>query len=330
MNNLHYFKYSLDNDDDIIDFSNPEGVMVISKDINDGLTTLMKANHSLIENITAYKVLRDSTDDASKQTKKQILGKIINILEGTDLINYSSFCVYFQVLKYSYSAYNSSKSKMNYEEKIELVKKIVELYIDNRHNTYLSHGYSDQVLQVMSDAASSRRNGTTGIKKIEEVIVPKGFEHVNSLSSFLNEKLCYLLPDKGDKSAFNSFISYSKITFEFHTARQNKYPDMLLKINNDIFIIEHKLTNGDGGSQNSEINEIIDFIKEKESDSRIHYVSCLQGNFMKNLSKNATQPKNIAQYNNITKNLEEFPSNFFVNGAGLAELINDYLKDDVK
>ena len=41
-----------------------------------------------------------------------IIDKIIKIVETTKLINYSSFCVYLQVIGYSYNAYMSEKSKM--------------------------------------------------------------------------------------------------------------------------------------------------------------------------------------------------------------------------
>ena len=47
-----------------------------------------------------------------------------------------------------------------------------------------------------------------------------------------------------------------------------------------MFILEHKLTNGEGGSQNQEINEIIAFITQKEDKNNIHYISCLQGDFI--------------------------------------------------
>lgn len=49
--------------------------------------------------------------------------------------------------------------------------------------------------------------------------------------------------------------------------------------------MEHKLTNGGGGSQNAEINEIIQFINYGEASNKVHYVSCLAGNFFKKLNK---------------------------------------------
>ncbi len=67
-----------------------------------------------------------------------------------------------------------------------------------------------------------------------------------------------------------------KIQFRFRRERQNKNPDVIFKIKKDIFIYEHKLTNGgEGGTQNAEINEIIAFINQTENNKKIHYLSCL-------------------------------------------------------
>ena len=90
-----------------------------------------------------------------------------------------------------------------------------------------------------------------------------------------------------------------------------------------MFILEHKLTNGEGGSQNQEINEIIAFITQKEVKNNIHYISCLQGDFITKLNENSTQPKNKAQLSNITMALTKYKQNYFVNGEGLRKMFED-------
>lgn len=350
--NIEYFKYSLCNADTIIDFSNPSGVEVISKNSELPPKELQIANTRLVELITAYKVLRSQKQDNQNDSIKNVILEIISILDNVKLINYSAFCVYFQVLKYSYSAYQSEQRQMTINDKIELLTQILDMYLTNRHNVYLSYGYSDQILQVMSDVASARRNGKTGIQKVESIIIPMGFEKAKSLESLLNSNKCYILPDKDGKSIFGKFIRYNKIKFAFSADRDNKYPDLLLKHNDDIFIIEHKMTNGDGGSQNEAINEIINFINQSETHQNVHYVSCLQGNFIKALAKDNdigaidgdfatidiseridsniatgnTKNKHEHQYSHILQNLKRCPQNYFVNGAGLEMLIKDIIK----
>ena len=88
------------------------------------------------------------------------------------------------------------------------------------------------------------------------------------------------------------------------------------------------MTNGDGGSQNAEINEIISFIKQQEVNKKVHYISCLEGNFMSKLNianSNTTKQNNkhISQYNDIVNNLTKYQNNYFVNGNGLKMLIKD-------
>lgn len=351
--NIDYFKYSLNNSDIIIDFSNPSGVEVISENKELPPKKLQIANSKLIELITAYKVLSLQNSPDNNSIKKIILD-IIEILDNVNLINYSAFCAYFQVLRYSYSTYKSEQKDMSEDSKIELLKKILDMYLSNRHNMYSSYGYSDQVLQVMSDIASARRNGKTGIEKIESVIIPKGFIKAKLFDELLENSKCYILPDKDGKSLFGEFIRYNQINFNFSAERDNKYPDLLLKYNNEIFIIEHKMTNGDGGSQNESINEIINFIKQTEDNENIHYISCLQGNFIKALAKDNNvsnidrdfsnidisqyaesniitgnkKNKHEHQYLHILQNLKAYPENYFVNGVGLELLINDILNDN--
>ena len=329
MSNRDYFKYSHSHEDEIVDISKQEGVLVISKSTLDPMTKLMKNNHDLIDLITTYETLSiDSQTD--KSTLNRVIDKVISIVENADLINYSSFCIYFQVIGYSYSAYMSEKTNMTQDEKRALMEKLVRLYIENRHRMYVSHGYSDQVLQVGSDTASSRRKGKTGIDKTVEMLLPLGFKKADSLAELRKLNLVYILPDKGQLDIFNSYLKEKNIRFEFRETRDSKNPDMLLKIGDNIIIMEHKLTNGGGGSQNAEINEIIQFINYGEQNDKVHYVSCLAGNFFKKLNENNHEPKVESQYRNIISNLKKYPTNYFVNGNGLAHLIEDFARGCLK
>lgn len=322
MDNKDYFKFSQAHDDDIVDFSKPSGVLVINRDAKEPETALMVANRNLIELITTYKTLRKDLF-VDPNYVNRIVDRIIDIVENTNLINYSAFCVYLQVVGYSFSSYNSERNAMTQPEKRELFGQLLDLYIDNRHDIYLYHGYSDQVLQVNSDAASSRRKGKTGIEKMEDVLKPLGFVKAKTIFDLMYKRYCYILPDKGDLDLFNKFLRQNNIVFEFRRTRDNKNPDMFLKIKDDFYILEHKLTNGGGGSQNAEINEIIQFINYEENNDHWHYVSCLQGNFFKKLNSSNLEPKAASQYNNIINNLTNHKGNYFVNGKGFEKLVTD-------
>lgn len=322
MDNKDYFKFSQQNDDDIVDFSRPEGVLVINRNASEPETALMIANHNLTELITTYKTIRNDKD-VDPNYENKILDRIIHIIETTNLINYSAFCVYLQVVGYSFSSYNSEKNAMVQSEKRDLIRQLLDLYIDNRHDMYLYHGYSDQVLQVNSDAASSRRKGKTGIEKMEDILKPLGFVKAKTILELKGRRFCYLLPDKGDLDLFNRFLRENGIVFEFRKTRDNKNPDMFLKIKDDYYILEHKLTNGAGGSQNAEINEIIQFINYDEGKEHWHYISCLQGNFFKKLNSSNLEPKAASQYRNVINNLNNHKGNYFINGKGFEKLMHD-------
>lgn len=322
MNNKHYFEFSQKHTDDIIDFSKPKGILVINRNNNESETELMRQNHELIKLITTYETL-EKDNDIKLEYLNIIIDKIINIIETTNLINYSPFCVYFQVVGYSFNAYKSEKNNMSLDDKRKLFRQLLNLYIDNRHDIYIFHGYSDNILQVNCDAASSRRKGKTGIEKVEEILNDLHFIKAETISNLYYAEYCYLLPDKGDIDLFNEFLKDNNIVFEFRKTRDNKNPDMLLKIKDNYYILEHKLTNGAGGSQNAELNEIIQFIKYSEKNHKWHYIACLQGDYFKKLNEHNDEPKIQAQYENILTNLEKNPSNYFVNGEGLKKLVTD-------
>jgi|GEM_PF-1238593 len=317
MNNLDFFRTSILNCKISCDFSSPAGVLVIPK-TKKATNELVKANHKITELITTYKTLKECAPKSS--AVKSVIREIIKLLDSTKNINYSSFCVYFQVLRYSYHTYFNAKN-LSVEEKFNLIKNTVDLYLENRHNIYLAHGYSDQVLQVMCDASSSRRNGNTGTRKLASIMESFNIPKVDSIDEFKRLSYSYILPDKGDSRTFDDLVAFYKIDFVFRKEHENKNPDIVFKVGSDLYILEHKLTNGSGGAQNMEINEIISFIKHKESNGNVHYISCLQGDYLGKLGINNKDPKTSAQCENIEENLRKYPKNYFVNEFGLIELL---------
>lgn len=317
MNNLDFFNISIHNNKFNSDFSDPTGVVVIpnsKEDTND----LVEANHALRDLITTYKTLKERFPQSSDLDS--IIKEIMRLIETTKNINYTAFCVYFLVLRYSYDAYKKAKN-LTTEEKIDLIRKTVELFLENRHEMYLSHGYSDQVLQVMADASAPRRKGATGTKKLSAIMQLFDISRAGTLDVFKSTEKVYILPDKGDSKLLKEIIDFYKIDFSFRKHRDNKNPDIVFKIGSEIYILEHKLTNGGGGSQNMEINEIISFIGCRESNSKVHYISCLQGDYLNKLNKKNKEPKPRTQYRNIIKNLKGNKRNYFVNEFGLIELL---------
>ena len=323
-NNIELFEYSLSHYDEA--FDNPinmindnvaKGTLVISEMSGGKNTPLMESNHELVDLITTYKTLK-AIDNIPKEHIDRVVQNIIWMIENVEHINYTAFCQYFQVFGYSWSRYiQTDRNVLTNVEKIQLFSKILDAYIEYRHDLYFSYGYGDQSLQVISDSSSSKRLGKSGIERIEDI-----------LKDFKVSKNSYMLPDKGDKDKFLKFLKDNKIAFEFMYTHQRKMPDMLLLLGSEIFIIEHKEIRGSGGSQNHSIGELIDFIKQQERAKNVHYISMLQGDFMKmNLTSaesGKATPKVKKQYEDIKTALKEYESNYFLNGNGLKELLKNF------
>ncbi|MBN4084428.1 hypothetical protein [Mycoplasma sp. CSL10166] len=329
MNNLEFYKNSKkDKKISIYDKNNDFGFLVIPK-TKENENDLTIKNTKLINLITTYSTLKDLAieKEVKQEPKIKIIDEIIDIIDNTKHINYSPFCVYFQTQGTSYNQFK--KGKKTIDEKREILKNILENYIHDRHNIYLSHGYSNQSMQVISDSNSSKRKGKTGIKIIEKFL-SSFCDESSDINNFDKNHETYLFPEKKQK-LFNEILEKNKIKFLFREEYINKYPDLLVKIGTKIIIIEHKLTSGSGGSQNSEIKEIIDFIKFNEENKNVHYVSCLDGDYFYilddlNKKENKYYIQNRAVINNLSKN----KNNYFLNINLLKELFIKFRKEEFK
>lgn len=319
MYNLKLFELSIASYKLNMDFSNPEGYIVIPKEKSEQ-NKLTNANHKLIELITTYKTIRNDPE-ASDEYKEKILSDILGIIDDDSVkINYTGLCVYFQVLRFSWNTFINSKNKLSPVERLEILRSVVNLYIDNRHDIYLEHGYSDSSLQMQSDCATSRRSGGIASNNLKSIMEKYNFKFANSYDDFMDGNT-YFFPED-NKELLNEVIEKQGIDFAFKDNHENKHPDLMFKIKKHFYILEHKLASGGGGSQNQEIGEIISFIGQDESNTYVHYISCLQGDILGRLTgdENA-EPKIRVQYNKILNNLKEHRSNYFLSELGLNELL---------
>ena len=319
INNLDAFELSVANCKMNFDFSNPKGTVVIpeEKGIDNKLTS---ANKKIIEYITTYKTVKDA-NNVPEEFKEGLIYEIMKIIDSTEHINYSSFCVYFQVLRFSWSAFEESKKNglLTDAERAELLRNAVELYIENRHDMYLSHGYSDMSLQVQSDCSSSRRSGNIGAYSLSTIMSTYNIKFASNYNDFLNGN-SYFFPED-NVGLLLEVLENNNIDFNFRKSRDNKNPDLMFKIKDQFYILEHKLATGGGGSQNMEINEIIAFVGQDESNINVHYISCLQGDKLNSLTAPNADPKTKTQHKNVIDNLKKHPYNYFVNEFGLNEIL---------
>ncbi len=314
MNNIEIFNISQDNPEPLFDPFYQKGELVIPKTV-DEKNTLTEKNALLIELISAFDVLLKMGKNDSSPEIQNIVSQVTDIMSNTEKINYTAFSQFFMVYNSSYSVFQkiSDKSKFIYE----MLKK----YCQERHRIYISHGYSNSILQVMSDNYSHKRNSKTSITKVQNILHSLGVHQCERHMS--NEDNFYILPDKGDKWLFENFIQNNHIEMTSRYYDQGKLPDFLFKLKKDYFIMEMKTMKEGGGGQNKQIVEIANFIRYAEKDSHIHYVTFLDGMYA-NLIFIDESPKIKTQRNDIISCLLNNVQNYFVNTAGFKALCRDY------
>ena len=269
MNNLEYFEYSGRNPEKNLDTFYKKGVLVIPNTI-EVENELIKKNKQLIEYITAFKVLLTNPLNV-ENIKMKIVQDIIEILEKTQGINYSAFCQFFMVYNSSFSVFK----KMRKEEKENFIYEILEKYIKERHDIYMSHGYTNSILQVMSDNYSHKRNSKSGIEKVLSLLKEYDIKVVKNIDMLLKSDSSYFLPDKGGKKLFEQFLEKFDLKMKSREIEQNKLPDIVIKFKEHYYIFELKTMKESGGGQNKQVVEFAHFIRFSEEKNFIHYITFL-------------------------------------------------------
>ncbi|MCQ2101060.1 hypothetical protein [Fibrobacter sp. UWH1] len=316
--NLACFNWSIDHEEPLIDHYYQKGLLVIPK-TNATSNTLTVNNGKLIELISAFNVLHEMGKTESSPDIQCIVNSVIEILTSTENINFSAFVQFFMVYNLSYSLFRT----FDLTKKRKLIYEMLEKYCKERHEIYLSHGYSNTVLQVMSDNYSHKRNSKTGIVKVEDILKPYGIQRAEHWMDFGND--FYFLPDKGDKSLFEAFLLNNRVKMASRAIEQDKLPDIVFKHKDDFYVMELKTMKEGGGGQNKQIVEVANFIRYQEENKHIHYVTFLDGAYT-NLIFHDMSPKLQKQRQDIKQSLLNNAQNYFVNTAGFKKLCADIFK----
>src|SRR3989344_3552297 len=170
MDNIELFEYSLKNTEHIFDDANKKEKIIITKDAHK-TNKPIKNNERLIGLITSYQTMRGKL---SKKQEDDLVGEIDSILFNNSHMNYTAFAQYLMVWDMPYSSLSCERE----EDRMPLLRELINKYINDRHQMYLSHGYSNIVLQVLADNYSHKRAGKTGVSKIAALVESAGFKRI--------------------------------------------------------------------------------------------------------------------------------------------------------
>ena len=192
----------------------------------------------------------------------------------------------------------------------------------DRHALYQSHGFTDTLLQVMSDNYSHKRNGSTGREKAETQVAKRGIPKFRRGMNY-NEDY-YLLVDE-DEAEFGKILKSKGISFEWSSLKQKKIPDLLISCHGMTYIVEHKHKKEGGGGQSSQDVEVVDFIRYTENG--VSFVTYLDGPYFNRLARGGSD-KEEALKDDIGRSLSLNKNNYFVNTAGFERFLDEVVVGD--
>jgi len=320
--NQHYWEISLQNPEEFFEeYYIKEGVIISDP-------AVLKLINSLRRSITSYCYLKNKEGDAFEEVRQELLGEISNMLmlkiKGKCYIHHSDFVAFWKVLDYTFSMYNSIKDN---DRKLNILRNLIEEYCDKREDLYMTMGYSDTTIQVLYDNGASRRKASGGVNKILDIIKPV-FKNRNiqileaTTSSDFSEQIFIF----HKMALFKQFLDYFNIDYSFGRSHQDKNPDIVIKIHDDLFIMELKHVKEGGGGQDGTITELIQFIEQQEVSGNIHYISFMDGGYINLFVNPSSNTSASRQKSRIEEVLRNSPQNYFCNTKGFINLLNDCLQ----
>jgi len=202
------------------------------------------------------------------------------------------------------------------KNEIVLLKKITEKYFSKR---VLNEMVPQEWVQAILDTNSARKKGKCGEKKLIHILERHGFKEAFVWEDFFETDYCVVKFSK----KFNLKNVRKNLGVKIKTKNQDKTLDLIIKARNKILLCEAKHLNTSGGDQDKQISELIEILGLNEKNG-ISYIAFLDGKYSNVLLGDSDAgEKIVTQRNEINKHLKNNPNNYWVNTAGLKQLISD-------
>ena len=300
-NNLHYFKISQKNLEDLLD-----DFYVFDKK-NPALGRYVAHIREIKNILITIKTLKD------RKEKEAVVNKYFQELQKIlgDFSNYSEFICFVNACD------NTLKAA---KDNLDLLKEITKRYFANR---ILNETVPEEWVQAILDTNASRKKGKCGEIKLKSILAQFGFVEAKSWEDFFGQDNCV--------ASFSKKFSLRKVRqnlkVKIKTKKQNKTLDLIIKLGDKIFLLEAKHLNTSGGSQDKQISELIEILSLKENNQNVFYICFIDGNYANDiLNERGGSEKLETQRAEIQKYLKNNPQNFWLNTAGFKALFADLIK----
>lgn len=297
-NNQHYFEISQQNPEKLLDkfyvFDNKH------PDLKKYISNTKEIKNILI----TIKTLQDKKEDL------KVVDKYFCELQKVlcDVSNCSEFICFVNACD---NILGSVKNDIN------LLKEITQKYFEKR---ILNEVVPEEWIQAILDSNSSRKKGKCGEIKLISILQKLGFNEAKDWDDFFAREKCVVQFSK----VFSLKNVRDKLNIKIRTKKQNKDLDLVVKVNNKIFIVEAKHLNTSGGGQDKQIAELIEIINLKEKNESIFYIAFLDGNYSNILLDNKKCGDKLkTQRKEVKKYLKNNPRNFWLNTKGFENLFSD-------
>lgn len=312
--NLHYWNLSLKTPEPFFDSA------YMREDIIIGDTDYLKAVQRLRDLVTTYCTVKSERENTlcdqldTEQLMNRVVYQIDAVLKNRRNMQYTEFVAFWKCADFSFSVYE----KLSEKDRIEQLREILDQYCERRRVLYEQMGYTPVIHQALRDSVAARSQGSSAIEKIVQIlteVVGSEPELASQVAEFQQKRVCVLLPDEAGTS--NTVSLYKHLGF---MRSLSKKPDIVVRFGNRVFILEAKHLKESGGSQDKQVRELKEFVKQKPPSSsayQVHFVSFLDGIYFNRFIRDESAKQDVK------KILKANPHNFFVNTAGLKALLRD-------
>ncbi|MEM4154026.1 MAG: hypothetical protein QXW52_04320 [Candidatus Caldarchaeum sp.] len=289
---LHYWSISAQNPEPLIDES-----YLVEVGVMEAQMEVIKRVRRIVRHVCEGRVFDDET-----------LLQLVELLE-LDGSQYTEFAAYFNAFDLSLSAFN----KLGTDARLRELRKVLRGFCERRFSLYKWVADDDMTIpQALIDKGASRAKGASSKQKVMRLArelyglyeqadykvfrrETRGVVDVDSLGSALTQ-------------------AYSDLGLD---AGLIKRPDLLIKLNGHVLVVEAKHIKEAGGAQDKQLLELCRFVRTRAGGD-VHFVAFLDGFYANEFFEERHRYSSMAR-----ESLLRSPGNFFVNTNGLKVLLAD-------